>query len=89
MACRADALITTNARDFVWDQNLSSYEVLSPDDFFLLVDDADPALVRTVISSMCSYWVGRTGSANLPERLRAAGCPTFADRGLAHLHHMM
>lgn len=89
VACRADALVTFNLQDFDQGEDTCCYELLHPDDFLLLVDDADPGLVRTVASAMCAYWVRRNGSADLPARLRAAGCPRFAERILGHLGRMM
>lgn len=48
LACQADLLLTTNAADFAWDDNESPYEVVSPDEFLVLVDDAAPELVAEV-----------------------------------------
>ena len=89
LACRADVLITCNADDFTWDENTSSYEVMHPDHFLVLVDDSSPELVAAVVSQMCAYWVGRRGEANLTASLRKADCPQFAERVLAHLHRQM
>lgn len=80
VACRADILITCNAGDFTWDENTSPYEVMHPDDFLVLVDDCSPALVRTVAAEMAQYWVVRRGECDLPDRLRKADCPQFAER---------
>ncbi len=89
LACRADVLLTANARDFVWDHNTSPYEVMRPDDFLVLVDDSAPQLVETVVSRMCSYWVSRDGEADLPTSLRKADCPDFAERVRLHLRRRM
>lgn len=89
VACGADVLVTCNAADFVWDENTSSYEVMHPDDFLLLVDDSNPGLVAEVVARMCDYWVRRNGEIDLPLGLRLAGCPQFAHRVLAHLHQQM
>ena len=86
IACRADVLVTTNTVDFTWDDNTSPYELMSPDDFLVLVDDSAPELVAAVAADMCQYWVDRTGGADPCGALRVAGCPVFADRVLAHLH---
>lgn len=85
VACRADILLTTNVADFVWDENESPYEVLTPDEFLLLVDDSAPELVAEAAVQMCTYWVKRTGEANLPKELKDAGCPNFAERVRRHL----
>lgn len=89
VACGADVLVTLDARDFVWDENTSPYELMFPDDFLILVDDSAPGLVAEVVTRMCAYWVGRDGEADLPGRLTAAGCPNFAERVLAHLRSQM
>jgi predicted nucleic acid-binding protein len=89
VACRASILLTLNNDDFVWDANTSAYEVMHPDDFFVSVDDADPWLVADCVTSMCQYWVDRTGEADLPARLRGADCPQFAARVLDHLHQRL
>jgi len=81
-----DFLVTTNTVDFTWDDNTSPYELMSPDDFLVLVDDSAPELVAAVAADMCQYWVDRTGGADPCGALRVAGCPVFADRVLAHLH---
>lgn len=87
LACRAELLITCNTTDFQWDANASPYEVLSPDDFFLLVDDAMPGLVLAAAKEMTQYWLGRNGEANLPQQLRTAECPRLAERVRQHLVH--
>lgn len=89
LACRADVLLTFNGVDFAWDENLSPYEVMHPDDFLVLVDDSMPELVASVVERMCAFWVGRCGEADLPAHLRAADCPQFADRVTSHLHQQM
>lgn len=85
VACRADILLTTNVADFVWYENESPYEVLTPDEFLVLVDEAAPELVAEVAVKMCSYWFKRSGDANLPKKLKDAGCPKFAERVRRHL----
>lgn len=88
LACGADVLVTTNVADFTWDENTSSYELMHPDDFLVLVDDSMPELVAEVTSRMCDYWVRKDGAADLPAALRAAGCSNFAERVRRHLHVM-
>lgn len=89
VACRADVLLTTNLDDFTWDENTSPYDLMDPDGFLVLLDDAAPELVAAVTARMCDYWVSRTGHADVCARLRSAGCPQFADRVLEHLHRQM
>lgn len=65
------------------------YEIYHPDDFFLLVDDADPARVRSVLVYQIDY---RTQNGqpdyDFAERLRRSDCPQFADRVTQHLQDM-
>lgn len=89
VACSADVLVTCNVKDFVWDENQSTYEVMHPDDFLILAADSFPELVQEVTQRMSAYWVARSGESNLPAALRKADCPRFADRVRHHLHRMM
>lgn len=42
--------------------------------------------VRAVTAAQLRYWLGKDGEADLPARLRDAGCPDFAERVRTHLH---
>lgn len=85
VACRADILLTTNVADFAWGENESPYEALTPDEFLVLVDELAPELVAEVSVRMCRYWFKRSGDANLPKKLKDAGCPQFAEWVRRHL----
>lgn len=63
--------------------------MLTPDEFLLLVDAAAPELVAEVTMRMCHYWFRRQAEANLPSKLRGAGCPRFAERVRQCLHENM
>jgi hypothetical protein len=56
------------------------YEVLSPDELFVLADESTPGVVQEVTLRQQSFYVDRLGTADLAGALRAAGCPEFADR---------
>lgn len=84
VACGADYLVSCNVRDFPSLDTLP-YEVLSPDEFFVLVDDASPSLVRLAVLDQLDYWINRDGEADLPAQLRRSGCPRFAERVRRHL----
>ncbi|MGC4175663.1 MAG: PIN domain-containing protein [Demequina sp.] len=60
------------------------YEILSPDSFLVLVDDSGPEHVREVLSQQWEYWRRRDPSTDLPQRLRNANCPEFAERVYRH-----
>lgn len=60
------------------------YEIICPDDFFVLIDDSDPRATRTTTLKQPGYWTGR-GVTNLAVQLRRAGCPGFGERVANHL----
>ena len=76
-ACRADYLLTVNVNDF--DDRDTSYEVIDPDAFFVLIHAAAPAHVESVTREQMRYWANKRDEAQLPEYLDAAGCPQFAE----------
>ncbi|MGB4767650.1 MAG: PIN domain-containing protein [Candidatus Saccharimonas sp.] len=86
IACSATILLTGDAGFSAPGvaENLP-YEVYSPDEFFVLVDDSSPEKVIAVTETQQSYWLQRHDRCNLPRKLTAAGCPNFAERVLAHL----
>ncbi len=86
LACRADYLLTENGRDFP--QPLAdslAYEVLSPDEFFVLVDEVAPRLVDRAIQRQIAYWSAKMDDVDLSGSLIKANCPTFAGRVVRHL----
>ncbi|MFG3525053.1 PIN domain-containing protein [Nocardia nova] len=84
-----DILLTDNVKDFVRLDDLP-YEIYKPSEFFELVDDSNPALVRTVTEQQLVYHLrkSKTGSVSLPERLKAAGAHGFAERVRQHLQEI-
>ncbi|WP_307867596.1 PIN domain-containing protein [Umezawaea beigongshangensis] len=86
VACRADFILTCD-KGFSTagcDAGSTPYEVYRPDEFFVLVDDSAPHLVRLVTREQTLYWVGREGRADLAGKLIDAGCPVFAERVRIH-----
>nr|WP_218580010.1 hypothetical protein [Nocardia cyriacigeorgica] len=75
---RIDMVLTSNGSDFEEIDDLE-YEVYGPDAFFELIDDSNPMLIRKVMHEQLAYWVPRKGKS-LPEALRDAGAPGFAER---------
>ncbi|MCS7479997.1 PIN domain-containing protein [Umezawaea endophytica] len=86
IACQADFVLTDDEGFVVNGQDADAmpYEVYRSDDFFLLVDDSVPDLVRRVTREQTLYWARRTGRADLAGKLIAAGCPEFAERVRNH-----
>ncbi|MGW4088462.1 PIN domain-containing protein [Nocardia sp. NPDC004750] len=81
-----DILLTNNDKHFTQMDELP-YEIYTADEFFELVDDSAPRIVRAVTAKQLVYYVRNsdTSSAGLPERLKAAGAPAFAERVRKHL----
>lgn len=86
VACRADILLTANVSDFVTakDDTLLPYDVMTPDEFFVWVDDVAPLAVRGVTKEQRDYWFGQHGEVHLPRSLCRAGAPEFAERVRLH-----
>lgn len=78
-----DVVLTANCSDFE-DRDDLVYEIYNADDFFQLIDDSHPLLVRQVMHEQLAYWVPRSGKS-LPEALREAGAPVFAERIRSYL----
>lgn len=79
LACRADIVLTSNGRDF-GDPDALGYEVLTPDEFFVLADDSAPQVIRRVVLTQLEYWQRIEGARPLDEALVAADCGKFAAR---------
>lgn len=61
------------------EKDLLNYEIFAPDDFFMLVQNSDARIVRTVTQQQFQYWKNKSGSRpDLPQHLVDAGCPCFA-----------
>lgn len=67
------------------DLDALDYEVMTADEFFLLVDDSQPAIVLEAVRSQIDYYNRIGDSPQLASKLRGAGCPGFADRVERHL----
>jgi predicted nucleic acid-binding protein len=86
LACDADILLTAD-NGFVGgdvDPDSLPYEVFTPDEFFVHVDDTAPVHVETATANQTRYWRRRSGRAPLGEQLARAGCPRFAERVRAY-----
>ncbi|MGL5816560.1 MAG: PIN domain-containing protein [Phycicoccus sp.] len=82
VACCADFLLTCNVAHF---PETPEYEVITPDDFFCLMDDVAPALVTDVVREQAQYWGRKRGEADLVGNLERAQAFKFADRVHRHL----
>lgn len=67
------------------DPDALPYEVYTPDEFFVLVDDNAPQIVADVTRDQADYWMRhRTGRVDLADKLHNADCPNFAQRVRHH-----
>lgn len=83
-ASRANILLT---QDQGFESDESNYEVFNCDDFFLEVFRSAPDAVKRVIAQQVPYWADR-GGKQVPDALRAADCPKFAEATLGHIQQM-
>lgn len=61
------------------------YEIYTPDEFFILVDDSSSSTVRSALRLQIEYWNRRPAATKDPSQaLREAGCPDFAARVRQH-----
>lgn len=57
------------------------YEIYTPDEFFVLIDDSSPSLVRATVKRQIAYFTnGNNPRYNLTDALAASDCPGFAAR---------
>lgn len=71
-----------------------AYEILSPDEFLILLDDSASQYVSSVTKQQSLHWVksradNKTlGVLDLESALRKSGCPKFAARVRAHIKNL-
>ncbi|MFB1427003.1 MAG: hypothetical protein DI613_17740 [Kocuria rhizophila] len=81
VAGRADLVLTFNAAtDLTTTPDEEHYDVITPDDFFVLVTDSNPRCLLPIVRAQFRYWSTKPGHAQLDEALHRAGCPEFAQR---------
>ncbi|MDN3225961.1 PIN domain-containing protein [Kocuria rhizophila] len=78
---RADVVLTCNTpQDITMAPDTEPYDIVHPDDFFVLVADSHPACLIPIVRKQLSYWGARANHVQLDEALSRAGCPQFARR---------
>ena len=83
LACKAHYLVTNNINDFDGEHSDElPYEIVTPDDFLVLVDDVAPRLVADGVNRQLDYWGARQ---DIVQALQRANCTQFAQRVLLHL----
>lgn len=84
----ATIILTCNGQDLLpesLDPDELPYEIYTPDEFFVLLDDSASELVREVTTRQLEYFLRKHQEVDLPGRLRKAGAPQFALRVAHHL----
>lgn len=86
---RGATIILTSNREDLLPENRNAdelpYEIYTPDEFFILLDDSASEIVREVISKQLEYFMKKHQEVDLPGRLREAMAPQFALRVAQHL----
>lgn len=65
-----------------------SYEVMTPDSLFVLIDDSASRIVRRTTVKQLAYWQAQKISNGLTSNLRNSKCELFADRVESHLKNL-
>lgn len=80
-AARSDLIVTINDPiDITTTPDDQHYEIITPDDFYMLVVDSSPSRLLPVVSKQLAYWKSKPEHRQLDDSLRRAGCPQFAER---------
>lgn len=94
IASKSDMILTFNApSDITQAPDEENYEIVSPDEFFTLVADSNPACMKPITKTQFEYWCrraerGDSVTTQLDDALRAARCPEFAGRVLEALQQL-
>lgn len=90
VACEADILLTCNVNDFAPTIEAAEdlpYELYTPDEFLVLIDNSFPELVQAVAFKQVAHYVRKDTTVDLPRMLKKSGAPEFAERVRRHLQH--
>lgn len=80
-ASRADLVLTANGpEDITENPDLEPYEIIAPDDFFMLVTDSSPVCLLPIVREQLEYWQSHPTHKQLDDALHRAECPRFAGR---------
>jgi predicted nucleic acid-binding protein len=85
IAAQANFLVTDDTGFKRMASDDTPYEVITADDFFVLVDDGHPHVIAEATRNQIAWWTNQKRKPELVARLKAAGCPTFAERVAGHI----
>lgn len=79
IAARSDLILSADAPEhFTTAPDEEQYEVITPDEFFLLIIDSNPDCLDIVTRAQFTYWKDHDGG-QLDDYPRKSGCPQFAE----------
>ena len=77
----ADFILTQDQpAHFTSDPDNEIYEIITPDDFFILVSDSNPSCLLPIVQKQLEYWQGHPNQQQLDDALIHARCPAFSGR---------
>lgn len=88
VACGAHTILTDKGPDLLppgTNPDTLPYEIWTPDDFLVLVDDSSPELVHEATKLQFAHFMEGSDECDLPCALRKAGAPNFSLRVANHL----
>lgn len=89
LAARSDLIVTADSPEGITTTpDAQPYELISPDDFFMLVVDSSPACLLPIVRSQFEYWKTKPGYRQLDHALAKAGCQQFGLRVRATLSRL-
>lgn len=89
LAARSDLIVTADKPSGITTTpDAQSYELLSADDFFILVVDSSPTCLLPIVGAQFEYWKTQPKHRQLDDSLDRAGCPQFGLRVRAALSHL-
>lgn len=89
LAARTDLILTADRPEGITTTPQSQpYELISPDDFFMLVVDSAPACLLPIVHSQFEYWKNAPKYRQLDHALEKAGCHQFGLRVRTALSHL-
>lgn len=89
LAARSDLVVTDDKPSGITTTpDAQLYELISPDDFFMLVVDSSPTCLLPIVRLQFEYWKTKPGHRQLDDALAKAGCQHFALRVRAALSRL-
>src|SRR5699024_9817751 len=87
--CRSDFILTINRHSDISTVK-EPYELLHPDDFFMLISSSAPfGMLHPIIRQQLQYWSSKPQYLQLDEALYRADCPKFSEHVLQHIQYVV